>query len=87
MAYQACPDCGCRMYGGLCSNCQEELYILENQADCLGPVSEEFMQKAEEQRDRVRSAEVVQSIAQGDEDGEGRQQNILQDEVHVRSLV
>ena len=50
MAYQACEDCGCRMYGGICSNCQEELYILENQSDCLGPISDEFMETAGEQR-------------------------------------
>ena len=38
------------MHGGICSNCQEELYILENQADCLGPISDEFLEAAGEQR-------------------------------------
>jgi len=49
MAY--CPDCGCRTSGGICSNCQEELYILTEQADFIdGPVSDEFAEKAAEQR-------------------------------------
>ena len=46
-----CENCGCRMYGGICSNCQEELYIFENQsADIDFPLSDEFMQKVKEQR-------------------------------------
>lgn len=24
-----CPDCGCKMYGGACTNCHEETYIAE----------------------------------------------------------
>jgi hypothetical protein len=59
MSYQACEDCGCRMYGGICSNCQEELYILENQADCLGPVSDEFMEMAGEQRRLLKRREAI----------------------------
>lgn len=50
MAY--CEDCG---YGptsnGICSACQEELYILEFQSDVIDePLSGEFMEKAAEQR-------------------------------------
>ena len=46
-----CPDCGCTLQGGICSNCQEELFILDYQSDCIDfPVSDEFAQKAKEQR-------------------------------------
>jgi len=45
-----CPDCGCRRSGGICSNCQEELYILTYQAEYITePLSEEFINKAEDQ--------------------------------------
>lgn len=47
----ACENCGCRVYSGICSNCCEELYILEHQAaDIEQPLSEEFLAKAAEQR-------------------------------------
>lgn len=50
MAY--CEDCG---YGptsnGICSACQEELYIVEFQSDVIDePLSDEFMERAAEQR-------------------------------------
>ena len=53
MAY--CEDCG---YGptsnGICSACQEELYIVEFQSDVIEePLSEEFMGKASEQRRHI----------------------------------
>jgi hypothetical protein len=32
MSYQACEDCGCRMYGGFCTNCDEEIFIEEQYA-------------------------------------------------------
>lgn len=50
-----CDECGCRIYGGICSNCCEELYIIENQADALDGVefSEEFRAAAAEQRERL----------------------------------
>lgn len=42
-----CADCGCRTSNGTCSNCQEELYIVENQWEYMDkPVSQEFMDKA-----------------------------------------
>jgi hypothetical protein len=45
-----CEDCGCILQDGVCSNCQEELFILENQsADIDFPLSDEFMQAANEQ--------------------------------------
>ena len=46
---ESCPDCGCRTNGGVCSNCQEELYILTFQADDVESVSDEFAEKAREQ--------------------------------------
>ena len=24
---KTCEDCGCRVYGGFCTNCQEEIFI------------------------------------------------------------
>lgn len=49
-----CEDCGTKMYGGICSNCQEELYIIENQSDAIDwPLSEEFTDKAAEQRREI----------------------------------
>ncbi len=48
-----CEDCGCKVYGGICSNCQEELYIYENQNEfMIQPISDEFMNKVEEQRSK-----------------------------------
>lgn len=45
-----CAYCGCRTSNGVCSNCQEELYIIENQAEFIDrPLSEDFLKKANEQ--------------------------------------
>ena len=44
-----CPDCGCKTSNGVCSNCQEELYILREQAEYVEEVSDEFAKKADEQ--------------------------------------
>lgn len=50
-----CPDCGSRTNGGICSNCQEELYILTYQAEDIDqPVSDEFAEKAREQQEQVK---------------------------------
>lgn len=46
-----CEDCGCTTNNGVCSNCQEELYIFENQNEFMvKPMSEEFEKKVIEQR-------------------------------------
>lgn len=46
-----CEDCGCILNDGICSNCHEELYILENQGEFIDfPLSDEFIQKSEEQK-------------------------------------
>ena len=46
-----CKDCGCKVYGGICSNCHEELYIIENQSEYIDtPLSNDFLKKAKKQR-------------------------------------
>ena len=53
----SCPDCGCRMSGGVCSNCQEELYILREQVWVDGTdmsLSKDFTDKAEEQKEYLK---------------------------------
>jgi hypothetical protein len=53
-----CPDCGGRTSSGVCSNCQEELYILNEQSEWLTEgVSEEFAAKATEQKEELRRRE------------------------------
>ena len=48
---KTCEDCGCRLENGICSNCQEELFIVENQSEFITqPLSAEFLQKAQEQK-------------------------------------
>jgi hypothetical protein len=50
-----CEDCGCRTSGGVCSNCQEELYIVNEQADCIDqPLSAEFRQRVDEQTELLK---------------------------------
>lgn len=50
-----CKDCGCHTDNGICSNCQEELYILENQAEfIIEPVSDGFAEKAKEQKEYLK---------------------------------
>ncbi len=46
-----CSDCGCRLNNGICSNCQEELYIIENQNEYCESLSDEFINKAREQKE------------------------------------
>ena len=53
-----CSDCGCRTERGVCSNCQEELYILDNQSEFIShPVSDDFADKAKAQRKYLASKE------------------------------
>ena len=45
-----CENCGCTMTNGLCSNCQEEAYIMENQYEYIDfKLSDNFIEKAERQ--------------------------------------
>jgi hypothetical protein len=51
-----CEDCGCILEKGVCSNCQEELFIVENQSEFIDrPLSEEFLNKVNEQEELVKS--------------------------------
>ena len=54
-----CQDCGLRAVNrGVCSNCQEELYILEYQSEYIdGPLSAEFMDEAARQQRYLRDRE------------------------------
>ena len=45
----SCPECGCRTSDGVCSNCQEELYIIREQNEYIESLSPEFIKKANEQ--------------------------------------
>ena len=49
MAY--CENCGTKLSYGTCSNCQEELYIFENQwHEDPFELSDEFKEKINEQK-------------------------------------
>ena len=48
MSYKSCEDCGCRVYGGFCTNCHEEVFIAEQYYEDGLPLPDEeteFMQK------------------------------------------
>jgi hypothetical protein len=55
MAYKDCPDCGCRVYNGLCTNCDEESYIFEQGSKNEEHVDfdDEFMGKVYEQHGKA----------------------------------
>lgn len=57
-----CPDCGLRACNkGVCSNCQEELYIMEFQDDEGDyPFSDEFREEAARQREYLIHREAKQ---------------------------
>jgi hypothetical protein len=51
-----CSDCGCRTERGICSNCQEELFIVEYQSEFIDkPLSDEFVHKAGQQRQYLKT--------------------------------
>ncbi len=50
-----CENCGTTLQNGICPNCQEELYIYENQAEFLPDyISDNFIDKVKQQTDEVR---------------------------------
>lgn len=53
-----CEDCGCKVYNGACTNCHEELYIMDQyynaEEDLNYPFSDEFVDKVKEQREEVK---------------------------------
>lgn len=48
MTYQTCEDCGCKMYGGFCSNCNEEVFIADQYREQNEPVPESIAKKEAE---------------------------------------
>jgi hypothetical protein len=69
MASNYCADCGCRTSNGICSNCQEELYILEFQSEWIdGPLSDEFMTTAREQRKYLETTNGTETTTREDLD-------------------
>jgi len=44
-----CEDCGCKVYGGHCVNCHEEVFIAEQYEDLRQPVPASIADKAREQ--------------------------------------
>lgn len=51
-----CEDCGCRVYSGKCTNCHEELYIVEQYAEQgmnLPKENTEFMKRVREQEKSI----------------------------------
>lgn len=47
-----CEDCGCKVFSGRCTNCHEELYILDQYYEQDIPLPDpksEFMQKVYKQ--------------------------------------
>lgn len=47
-----CEDCGCKVYNGRCTNCHEELYILDQYYELdmdLPDEDSEFMKKVYKQ--------------------------------------
>lgn len=53
----SCDDCGTRLSGGICPNCQEELHIYETQILPDGPemnLSNEFIEKVKEQKEDIK---------------------------------
>jgi hypothetical protein len=51
-----CEDCGCKVFSGRCTNCHEELYILDQYYEENMPLPDEdskFMEKVREQEIQV----------------------------------
>lgn len=51
-----CEDCGCKVFSSRCTNCHEELYILDQYCELnMGLPNEEsdFMKRVTEQKDDV----------------------------------
>ena len=40
-----CPDCGCKMYNGVCTNCHEEMYIAEQYNELDMPIPDTVLFK------------------------------------------
>jgi len=56
MCSRYCEDCGCGKSNGICTNCNEELYIMDYQYPEMEEeidFSDEFIEKVNEQRERL----------------------------------
>lgn len=49
MTYSTCDDCGTKMSGGFCPNCQEEIFIADQYRELGEPVPDSIAQKELEQ--------------------------------------
>ena len=56
---RTCEDCGCRVYGGFCVNCDEETFIADQYRD-LGEAVPEIIRESEKEqyqrRDNARAS-------------------------------
>lgn len=65
MAYTYCEDCGCKVYNGRCTNCHEELYILDQYYEQhmeLPDDESDFMKKVREQQIEVSNKQTFKHI-------------------------
>ena len=54
---RTCEDCGCKVYSGRCTNCHEELFIVDQyiEQDMELPSEDtEFMKKVREQQKDIK---------------------------------
>lgn len=54
-----CEDCGCRVYSGRCTNCHEELFIVDQYIELNMPLPDEqteFMKKVADQNAETSKA-------------------------------
>lgn len=49
-----CEDCGCKVYGGACTNCHEEIYIEQQYHDLDMEVPNSIFEKAREQERKIK---------------------------------
>lgn len=61
MSYKACSDCGGRVYGGFCVNCDEEVFIANQYREDEESVPEIIMQG---EREAYRRREIRQAIGE-----------------------
>lgn len=47
-----CDDCGCKMYGGLCTNCDEETFIADQYRELGESVPQALADTEETQKQR-----------------------------------
>jgi len=56
---KTCEDCGCTLRNGICTNCEEELFIYDYQMDDWSlELSEEFKNKVKEQRKKHNEKQI-----------------------------